>query len=112
MHLSAAELARLELMVAAGQVRSDPPTLSPTDRTLDAMIQAAQMKSKHRPDAHRKSADTPSDSGKKGDGQHSMPDPNAANERRSNWETPRTLAELIQIRQALLRNEQPTSQAD
>jgi hypothetical protein len=123
MHLSTAELARLELMFASGQVRSDPPTLSDTDRMMDAMMHAANMKDKAHRDAqgiardrqageriacetardpeanHRQAADR--------EGGKVPRDSTVAGELRVNWNTPRTLEELIQIRRALMRNEEP-----
>jgi hypothetical protein len=114
MQLSTAELARLELMVASGRVRSDPPTLSATDRMMDAMIHAARTKVKARMSPGRLT----------GNGQASEQIPSGASpahqanattvplissapgELQVDWNTPRTLHELIRIRQALLRDEE------
>jgi hypothetical protein len=112
MHLSTAELARLELMFASGEVRSEPPTLSTTDRMMDAMIRAAQIKAAARMDrlvmAKPASEAAPAcetndrAAGRKGG---NVPDPEAAP--RGNWNIPRSLEELIEIRRALIRNEEP-----
>ena len=102
MHLSTTELARLELMFTAGQVRSDPPTLCPTIRMMDAMIAAARMKVARTQRPPRAATSHPA--------VRERPAPVAAAaevDAQSGWGPPRTLDELIEIRRALLRNEQP-----
>jgi len=86
MHLTPAELARLEAMIAAGQVRSEPEALSATDRLLDAMRLAAARRPAPaaRPVPARDAAPAGADSG-------------------LDWTEPRALDELIAIRRALLR---------
>ena len=115
MHLSIAELERLEQMFASGQVRSDPPTLSATDRLMDAMIHAAEQKARVR--RARQAMPQPAPQAAPA---HATNDPQAADRDGANaaeleaagepardWNTPRTLEELIEIRRALMRNEEP-----
>lgn len=131
MFLSPAELSRLEVMVASGQVRSDPPTPSPTDRAMEAMKRVEQLKAaarrqafgpvnERKPDAPPPRATAPSQQVKAA--QTRAPEPaggmkdstgevSVASELHSIWNTPRSLEELIQIRQALLRNETPILKA-
>jgi hypothetical protein len=95
MHLTPAELERLEAMCAAGQVRSDPPTLSRTDRMLDAMIAASRTRAKPRPETApptqaAASPDVP---------------PRAMLHRPRRL--PYRLEELLEIRRALLRGDSP-----
>jgi hypothetical protein len=115
MHLTLTELARLESMFASGQVRSDPSTLSATDRMMDAMIQVAKLKT-----TGRLARRVMSQTARQAAPDHEPEDPRAAecgdrgrseveatSEGQPDWDTPRTLEELIEIRRALLRNEQP-----
>ncbi len=122
MQLSDAELARLELMFASNQVRSDPPTLSVTDQTMDAMLHAEEIRATariHSSDdencqateeiAHDSRVHGPRDileadhETKKG-----APDSDSAGESRD-WNFPRTLEELIDIRRSLLRGKEQNS---
>lgn len=91
MRLSPEELERLEAMCAAGQVRSDPPTLSATDRMLETMSAAARARAKPRPAPPRPPScpaaarDTPP----------------------ARRRLPARLEDLLEIRRALLRGETP-----
>ena len=90
MRLSNEELARLEQMFASGLVQSDPLTLSATDRMLEDVIRGACTKAA--PPSYPANASTvPQNS-------------DAPSEAQSSWKTPRTLDELIRIRQTLLRD--------
>lgn len=112
MRLSAEELARLELLFTAGQIRSDPSIPSATDRLMDAMRLSAQQRLSRRRG--------PQSRNEKSDARHaaSIPRPSdvvigQGNETtvvdgsQIDWNLPHTLEELIQIRLALLRNEDP-----
>src|SRR5690242_8884781 len=93
MQLSAEELARLEEMFSSGIVRSDPSTLSATDRMLDDLTRVARKRTTHRTSRSRLTA-----MGRKFSLNSSAPsDLNLA------WNIPRTLDELIQVRKVLLR---------
>jgi hypothetical protein len=93
MQLSGDELARLELMFDSCEVRSDPETLSGTDRMMDAMRRTATTKRSpmNTKDSHA--------------GDRALRDSERAGNG-PNWNIPRTLEELIQIRRGLMRNEE------
>jgi hypothetical protein len=97
MHLTLTELARLESMFAAGEVRSDPPTLETTDRLMDAMILAAKTKAAARPACRPVARAAPA---------RESPVRSEAEIGRD-WNAPRSLEDLIEIRRALLRDPQP-----
>ena len=114
MKLSNEELARLEQMFASGQVRSDPPTLSATDRMLDDMIRAASTRMEDRMSRGRLTGN-----GQAPGYRSSRTSPayianvrtiplnsNAPSEPQLDWNVPRTLDELIRIRQTLLHAEE------
>jgi len=112
MHLSAEELVRLEQMFDSGRVRSEPTTLSATDRMMDAMIAAAQLKTDLRR-ARRAIAQgrceppptprTPETS-RVGHDDGAVADRATGAKLLLDWKLPRTLDELILIRQSLLDN--------
>ena len=86
-----------------------------TDRMMDAMIQVAKLKT-----TGRLARRVMSQTARQAAPDHEPQDPRAAecgdrgrseveatSEGQPDWDTPRTLEELIEIRRALLRNEQP-----
>ena len=90
MALSAPELARLDVMLDVSQLQSDPPVLSDTDRTIDA-LRAVSAPRKARPD-------------NLDDRTLSRPAVAGECEDKSEWDAHRSLDELIEIRRALMRN--------
>jgi hypothetical protein len=114
MQLSMEELARLELMFALGQVHSDPATPPTVDRMVDVRIPAARINMNVRTGcqtaqtvreampAHETSdCRVANRSGEKATDTESV----ARSQR--DWNTPRTLEELIQIRRSLMSHEEP-----
>jgi hypothetical protein len=95
MHLSIAELARLEAMFAEGKVRSDPPRLSATDRLLDAMMLAAR---------HRTG---PANGASVSTGAGLKAKSAIARVSEQDWDLPRTLEQLIEIRRSLMGDGDP-----
>ena len=107
MQLSDDELARLDQMIDAGQLRSEPATLSATDKMLDAMPPVS------RNGRARANATAPSAEGgdvvAQGDDREapaSVIDTAGAG---LDWDAPRTVDELLEIRRALLRGEDVTA---
>lgn len=110
MRLTPDELARLERMFVSGTVRSDPNTLSATDRMLDAMIAAAHASmssSAHRcrsirsgaPAERSKSRTSPAD---QSHSEVNPPTSDASSALQSDQATPHRLDDLIRVRRALL----------
>src|SRR5229473_414303 len=92
MGLSASELARLDVMLEVTQLQSDPPVLSETDRAVDA-LRAVSAAKRARPTTLVDHAPS----------RPAMPDERV---HQSQWNAHRTLDELIEIRRALMRDEQ------
>ena len=110
MRLTEEELTRIERMFAEGVVRSDPPSPSATDRLMDAMIERARARGGVRGAFERAvepaREQTPGSVDRRLEADQPIGKPTARSVVAAlDWNTPRTLAELIEIRRVLMRSE-------